>query len=149
VHAQRHRAAKVQGEADQSTRPSKGASPMNFLLRFLINAIALYCIARYVPGIHANGIGTALLAALIFGIVNAIVRPIVLLLTLPLTIVTLGLFVFIVNALMFWLATWITPGFTVHGFRAALIGAIIMMVVGFITNHLLRGNRMARVSVRR
>jgi putative membrane protein len=122
---------------------------MNLLLRFLINAAALYCIALYVPGIHANGIGAALLAALIFGVVNAIVRPIALLLTLPLTIVTLGLFVIIVNALMFWLATWITPGFTVHGFRAALIGAIVMMIVGLITNHLLRGNRTARVTARR
>lgn len=114
---------------------------MNFLLRLIINGIALYCIARYVPGIEAKGgVWTYLIAALIFGIVNAIVRPILLLLTLPLTIVTLGLFVIVVNALMFWLATWISPNFTVHGFVPALIGGIIMAIVGIITNHLLKGS---------
>jgi putative membrane protein len=111
---------------------------MNFLLRLLINGIVFYFIARYVPGIHANGFGSAVLAAFIFGIVNAIVRPIVLLLTLPLTIVTLGLFIIIVNALMFWLATWIAPGFKVDGFTPALYGGIIMTIVGLVTNHLLK-----------
>jgi putative membrane protein len=111
---------------------------MNFLLRLIINGIVMYCIALYVPGIHTNGFGAALLAALIFGIVNAIIRPIVLLLTLPLTVITLGLFVIIVNALMFWLATWIAPGFKVDGFTPALIGGIIMAIVGIITNHLFK-----------
>lgn len=111
---------------------------MHFLLRLIINGIVFYLIAMYVPGIHANSFGAAVLAAFIFGIVNAIVRPIVLLLTLPFTILTLGLFIIIVNALMFWLATWIAPGFKVDGFMPALIGGIIMMIVGFITNHLLR-----------
>jgi putative membrane protein len=111
---------------------------MHFLLRLLINGIVFYLIAMYVPGIHTNGFGAAVLAAFIFGIVNAIVRPIVLLLTLPLTIVTLGLFIIIVNALMFWLATWIAPGFKVDGFTPALIGGIIMMIVGIVTNHLLK-----------
>lgn len=111
---------------------------MHFLLRLLINGIVFYCIAMFVPGIHANGFGSAVLAAFIFGIVNAIVRPVVLLLTLPLTIVTLGLFIIIVNALMFWLATWIAPGFHVYGFMPALIGGIIMMIVGIITNHVLK-----------
>src|SRR5579872_4220659 len=73
-------------------------------------------------------------SAFIFGIVNAIVRPIVLLLTLPFTIITLGLFIIVVNALMFWLATWISPGFKVDGFVPALIGGIIMAIVGMITN---------------
>lgn len=111
---------------------------MNFLLRLLINGIVFYLIALYVPGIHAHGFGAAVLAAFIFGIVNAVIRPIVLLLTLPLTIVTLGLFIIIVNALMFWLATWVTPGFKVDGFTPALIGGVIMMIVGLVTNHLLK-----------
>lgn len=111
---------------------------MHFLLRLLINGIAFYLLAMYVPGIHTNGVGSAVLAAFIFGIVNAIVRPIVLLLTLPLTIVTLGLFIIIVNALMFWLATWIAPGFKVDGFMPALIGGIVMTIVGIVTNHLLK-----------
>lgn len=111
---------------------------MNFLLRLLVNGVAFYLIAMYVPGIHANSFGAAVLAAFIFGIVNAIVRPIVLLLTLPFTIITLGLFIIVVNALMFWLATWIAPGFKVDGFMPALIGGIIMTIVGIVTNHLLR-----------
>jgi putative membrane protein len=111
---------------------------MHFLIRLLINGIVFYLIALYVPGIHANSFGAAVLAAFIFGIVNAIVRPIVLILTLPITIITLGLFLIVLNALMFWLATWIAPGFTVHGFRAALIGGIIMMIVGLITNHIFK-----------
>lgn len=111
---------------------------MHFLLRLIINGIVFYLIAMYVPGIHANSFAAAVLAAFIFGIVNAIIRPIVLLLTLPFTILTLGLFIIVVNALMFWLATWIAPGFKVDGFTPALIGGIIMTVVGIITNHLLR-----------
>jgi putative membrane protein len=111
---------------------------MHFLLRLLINGIVFYLIALYVPGIHANGFVSAIVAAFIFGIVNAIIRPIVLVLTLPLTIVTLGLFIIVVNALMFWLATWIAPGFRVDGFTPALIGGIIMMIVGLITNHLFK-----------
>lgn len=111
---------------------------MNFLIRLLVNGIAFYCIARYVPGVHASGFGTAILAAFIFGIVNAVVRPLLIVLTLPLTILTLGLFLIIVNALMFWLATWIAPGFKVDGFIPALEGGIIVMIVGLLTSHLFR-----------
>ena|SRR5579884_3807630 len=119
---------------------------MHFLLRLLVNGIIFYCLALWVPGIHANGIGSAVLAAFIFGIVNAVIRPIVLVLTLPLTIVTLGLFVIVVNALMFWLATWIAPGFKVDGFMPALIGGIIMAIVGIVTNHILKEQRSVRTT---
>jgi putative membrane protein len=108
---------------------------MQLLIRLLINAVAFWLIAKYVPGFHmSGGIWTPIIAAVIFGIVNAIIRPIVLLITLPLTVVTLGLFIIIVNALMFWLVTWITPNFKIDGFGPALIGAIIMMVVSFIVS---------------
>lgn len=116
---------------------------MHLVLRFIINAIAFYLIARYVPGFHIASFTAALIAALIFGIVNAIVRPILFLITLPLTIVTLGLFVIIINALMFWLTVAWAPGFTVDGFGPVLIGAIIMMIVGFLTSHLLAERRTA------
>lgn len=119
---------------------------MHFLLRLLINGIVFYFLPYFIHGIHADGFGAAILAAFIFGIVNAIVRPVVLLLTLPLTVVTLGLFVVIVNALMFWLATWIAPGFKVDGFVPALIGGIIMAIVGLITNHLFK-ERSVRTTV--
>ncbi len=111
---------------------------MHLLIRLLINAIVFYLIAIYVPGFHINGFMTAVIAAIVFGIVNAIIRPIVLLITLPATILTLGLFVIIVNALMFWLTVVIVPGFRVDGFGPALIGAVIMMIVSLITNHLFK-----------
>ncbi|MFN2450034.1 MAG: phage holin family protein [Candidatus Baltobacteraceae bacterium] len=114
---------------------------MNFLIRLFITAIVFYLLPRFVPGIHVAGATAALIAALIFGIVNAIIRPLVLLLTLPLTLLTLGLFVIVVNALMFMLAAWIAPGFKVDGFGPALIGAIVMMVVGFIVSHTFRDER--------
>lgn len=116
---------------------------MHIVLRFIINAIVFYLIARYVPGFHIASFTSALIAALIFGVVNAIIRPIVFLITLPLTIVTLGLFIIIVNALMFWITVSWAPGFTVDGFGPVLIGAIIMMIVGFLTNHLLAEPRTA------
>lgn len=116
---------------------------MHLILRFLINAIAFYCIATYVPGFHIASWTTALIAALIFGLINAIIRPIVFLITLPLTVVTLGLFIIILNALMFWLAVIWTPGLTATGFGPILIGAIIMMIVAFLTNHLLTSSRTA------
>jgi putative membrane protein len=119
---------------------------MHFLLRLLINGIVFYCLPFFVQGIHVNNFVAALIAALIFGIVNAVVRPLVLLLTLPLSILTLGLFVIIVNALMFWLVAWISPGIRVDTFMAALIGAIIMMVVSFITNHLFKGEPTVRTA---
>lgn len=119
---------------------------MHFLLRLLINGIVFYCLPYFVSGIHVNNFIAALIAALIFGIVNAVIRPLVLLLTLPLTIITLGLFVLIVNALMFWLVSWLAPGIRVDNFTAALIGAIVMMIVSFLTNHLFRGERVARTA---
>lgn len=119
---------------------------MNFLLRLIINGVVFYCLQYFVPGIHVHNFGSAIIAALIFGIVNAILRPIVLLLTLPFTILTLGLFVLIVNALMFWLVSWIAPGYVVDTFWAAFIGAIVMMIVSFLTNHLLKSERATRTA---
>jgi putative membrane protein len=117
---------------------------MHLIIRLLINAIAFYLIALYVPGFHVASFTAAIIAALIFGIVNAIVRPLVLLLTLPFTIVTLGLFIFVVNALMIWLTAWLSPGVKIDGFVPALIGAVIMMVVGYITNHLFKSASESR-----
>ncbi len=121
---------------------------MHFIIRLLVNALALWLIARYVPGFSmTGGIWTPIIAALIFGIVNALVRPLVLLLTLPISILTLGLFVIVVNALMFWLVTWLTPNFKVSGFVPALIGALIMMVVSLIVNHIFKAEEAPRATV--
>jgi putative membrane protein len=124
---------------------------MYFLVRLVINAVALLVAAWFVPGIHLNAatrgqvttndLVTLVIVALIFGVVNAIIRPIVLLFTLPINILTLGLFTFVVNALMLWLTSWIAAGmdlgFRVSGFRAALLGALLVSLVSFALSHLL------------
>jgi len=119
---------------------------MHLIIRLIVNAVAFYLIATYVPGFHVASFTAALIAAIIFGIVNAIIRPIVLLITLPLTLVTLGLFIIIVNALMFWLTAYLAPGFKVDGFGPALEGAIIMMIVSFIVSHLFKSEDERRVA---
>ena len=110
---------------------------MKLLLRWLLSAAALMLLAMYVPGIHITGFYAALIAALIFGLINALIRPIALLLTLPVNILTLGLFTLVINALMFWLASTIVKGFYVAGFWPAFWGALIMWLVAWITNMLL------------
>jgi putative membrane protein len=97
-----------------------------FLVRMLITAISLWLAALFVPGMSLAGIGTVLGAALLLGIVNAFVRPIVILLTLPLTILTLGLFLLVVNAMMLGLVSVVFEGFTLGGFWSAIFGAIFV-----------------------
>ena len=107
---------------------------MHLIIRFLVNALALYLIARYVPGFnHGVTPWTAAIAALIFGLVNALLGPILRLLTLPLTIVTFGIFSIIVNYILFAITVWLAPNFHNTGeispWLANLYGAVIMMVV--------------------
>lgn len=106
---------------------------MHLIIRFIVNAIALYCIAKYVPGFnHDVSVTSALIAAVIFGIVNAILGPILRLISLPITIITLGLFAIVVNFILFAIVVYISPGFhtTVPDWwKPDLIGAIIMMIV--------------------
>lgn len=97
-----------------------------FLLTWLLSAIALLVTARVVPGLEIQGIGTAIFGAAIVGLVNAIVKPILVLFTLPLTILTLGLFLLIVNAISFGLVGYLTPNFDVDGFFPALFGSIVL-----------------------
>ena len=96
------------------------------LIRTIITMLGLYLASRLVPGVWIEGTGTFILAALLLGIVNALVRPVVFLLTLPLTIVTLGLFLFVLNAAMFGLVAAVLDQFVVSGFWAALFGALIV-----------------------
>jgi putative membrane protein len=102
---------------------------MNILLRIIIVAVALMASAYVIPGIQVSNVYVALGAALILGIMNAFVRPVLVILTLPLTIVTFGLFVFVINALMFWLTASLLSGFVVSGFFAALIGSLFVSIV--------------------
>jgi putative membrane protein len=104
---------------------------MGFLARVLVNALAIYLAAAAVPGVEITGILAALVAGLVFGLVNAFVRPVLLVLTLPLTLLTLGLFLFVLNAFCFWLTSALVKGFDVHGFWAALFGALLVSVVSW------------------
>jgi putative membrane protein len=107
---------------------------MNLVIRFIVNAIALYLIARYVPGFnHGITPGAALIAALIFGLVNALLGPILFFLTLPLNFITFGIFSIVVNFVLFAITVWIAPNFhntgEINPWLANLYGAVIMMVV--------------------
>ena len=105
---------------------------MYLVARWLVNALTLLGIAYYVPGIHVNSFYAALMAALILGLVNAVIRPILIVLTLPVNILTLGLFTFVINALLFWFTATIVKGFEVAGFWPAFWGALIMTLVSWI-----------------
>jgi putative membrane protein len=110
---------------------------MRLLARILLNGVAIMVAAWFVPGLHLAGPGTALVAGAILGVVNALVRPVLVILTLPLTLVTLGLFLFVVNALCLGATAWVVPGFNIDGFWAALWGALLVSVVSWILNGLL------------
>ena len=105
--------------------------------RWLLNALALLGVAYLYEGVQVSGLGAALIAALVLGLVNALVRPILVLLTLPVTVLTLGLFLFVINALLFWLVAEIVPGFQVTGFVASLVGSVLYSLVTLITSWLL------------
>jgi putative membrane protein len=108
------------------------------LLTWCINAVAVYATATFVPDITVKSIWSALLAAFILGLVNTFVRPILMLLSLPLIIATLGLFLLVINALMLLLASALLPGFEVKGFFTAVIGAALISLVSFVLGWLLR-----------
>lgn len=111
---------------------------MSYLLfRWVINAIALLVVANVVPGFGVETFYTALIAALVLGLVNALVRPLLFILTLPVTIITLGLFTFVLNALMIWLVSTIVKGFDVEGFVPALLAALLLWVISLATNWLI------------
>jgi putative membrane protein len=111
---------------------------MGFLLRALITAVGLWIASRWVPGVHFDSTTSMIIAGILLGIVNAIVRPIAFILTLPITILTLGLFLLVLNAAMVSLVAWIQPGFHITGgFRAALLTAIIVWITGWIGSWLI------------
>ena len=109
-----------------------------FLLRAVLTAIGLWLASVWVPGVSIDGVPTLLLAGLLLGVVNAIVRPIAFILTLPLTIVTLGLFLLVLNAAMVALVAWMLPGFHLYGgFRAALLTWLIVWLTGWVGSELI------------
>lgn len=107
------------------------------LLRWIINALALLLTANVVKGFHVDSFGAALVAALILGLVNAVIRPVVILLTLPLTVLTLGLFTFVINAAMLLLVSHVVKGFTVDGWTPALLGSLLLWAISLAATSLL------------
>jgi putative membrane protein len=121
-----------------------------FILRLLIGALGLWLATELVPGIVIHGAWTLLAAALLLGIVNAIVRPVLVILTLPITVVTLGLFLLVVNAATLGLVAWMLDNFTIAGFWPALFGAMVVSVTGWLASYFIgpRG-RVEVIVVRR
>lgn len=105
---------------------------MKLLLKWLLNATALLCVAYLYSGVVISSFGAALIAALVIGLFNLVLRPVLILLTLPVTLVTLGLFLFVINALMFWSAAGVLDGFYVRDFYAALWGSLIYSALGLL-----------------
>jgi putative membrane protein len=110
---------------------------MRLLLVWILNAIALLAVAYLYPGVQVQDWKAAAVAALVLGLVNTLVKPILVILTLPVTIVTLGLFLLVLNALLFWGVASMVPGFHVSGFWAALLGAILYSVIGWLLSMLI------------
>jgi putative membrane protein len=110
---------------------------LSLLARWILNAAALLLVAYLYPGVTVTSFLAAAVAALVLGLVNAVVRPILVLLTLPVTVLTLGLFLFVINALLFWLVAEIVPGFQVTGFVASLLGSVLYSLVTLVTSWLL------------
>jgi putative membrane protein len=110
---------------------------MTLLLVWILNAVALLIVAYLLPGITVAGFGSALIAAVVLGLVNMLVKPVLIFLTLPITIVTLGLFLIVLNALLFWFVGSIIKGFQVNGFWWALIGAVLYSIISGLLSRLL------------
>ena len=108
------------------------------ILHILLTALLLVVVDRAIEGIRIDGAGAAIVGALVLGIMNAIVRPILIVLTLPLTVLTLGLFLFVVNALMLMLTGALVPGFYVRDFKAALLGSLLFSILNLLLASLLQ-----------
>ncbi len=114
---------------------------MRLIINWIVSAISLFIVAYLVPGIYVRGFGAALIAALVIGIINATLGLFLKVITLPLTLITFGIFWFIINALMLELASYLVRGFEVRGFAAAFVGAIVLSVVSWFLHWLVRPRR--------
>jgi len=105
-----------------------------FFFRLIITALGLWAAATIIPGMEIDGVGNLIVAALLLGLVNAIIRPIILILTLPLTVLTLGLFILVVNGISLALVAWLMPGFAVTGLGPAILGSIVVGLTGWLAS---------------
>ena len=122
---------------------------MGFLLRIVVNALAIMLAASIVPGISVEGVVPALVGGLLLGLVNAVVRPVLIILTLPITLITLGLFLLVLNGFCFWLVASIVKGFYVAGFWSAFLGALIVSIVSWTMTALISDSGKVAVITRR
>ncbi|GAB4241434.1 MAG: phage holin family protein [Deltaproteobacteria bacterium] len=112
---------------------------MPFFIRMIANAVAILLIGYLLPSVvTADGVMAAVAAAFVLGLVNAVVRPIFVLLTLPVTVVTLGLFLLVINGLLLWLVSAVVPGFHVNGFPAAVAGSVLLSAVSWVLTRVVR-----------
>jgi putative membrane protein len=116
----------------ETASPRYPARAMKTLIRWLLLAAALLLVAHVYPGVEIKSFGSAMIAALVLGLFNAVLRPLLVVLTLPVTVVTLGLFLFVINALMFYSAAYVLDGFAVRSFVAALIGSLLYSACGLV-----------------
>jgi putative membrane protein len=107
---------------------------MKLLVKWLLSAAALLAVAHLYSGVVVQSFSAALVAALVIGLLNAVLRPVLIVLTLPVTVITLGLFLFVINALMFYWAAALLDGFQVRGFSAALVGSLLYTLLGMVIN---------------
>jgi putative membrane protein len=114
---------------------------MRLLVRWIINALSLLIVAYIVPGFELHGFGAALVAAIVFGLVNATLGLVLKIITFPLTIVSFGLFLIVINAVMLKMTASVTRGFAVHTWTAALLGAIVLSLVSAFLNWLIKDDR--------
>lgn len=111
------------------------------LANWFVSALALLIVSAVVPGISLSDFRAALIAAAVIGFVNAVIRPLFIILTLPFTILTFGLFIFVINAMLLLFASWISPGFHVSGFASAFVGSIVLSLVTTVFNWMIRSTR--------
>lgn len=111
---------------------------LKIIANWVLSALALILVSKIITGITLADFGSALIAVVVIGLVNALIKPVLLLLTLPITILSLGLFTFVINALMLLLASQFTPGFKVDGFGTALIASILFSIISMLLRSLVR-----------
>lgn len=117
---------------------------MGLIVRWILNTLALLVVVKLVPGFTSTSWVSLAIAAAVLGLLNAIVRPILFVLTLPITILTLGLFLIVLNAIMLELTAWLVPGFGIEGFGWAIIGAIVLSLISLVTDRIGRDRREER-----
>ena len=110
-----------------------------WIVKLLVNALAIFLVGNFLPGIHVPDFTVALIAAFVLGIANTFIRPILMLITLPINLITLGLFTFVLNGFMFWLATKVVHGFVIDSFITAVIAALIVSVIKTVLDRILLG----------